>query len=204
MYSKKSFAINTLSCNEGSMRLRPEWLWKARRWKKFLSWWVSTILKSFLVSSPFCHCTLPHFSRPMLRLHKTVPKNSFLISIIPSLHRLLEVDDHDEEKSTQLFWHWVSDWRIIFWLNISPLSFSNGKVLVEELPGLRLYGFALDFDRLAKASTFVFQRKIFELHLGGFLLVLVVLLVVAQVRDQLIQAMRNSDPRVRIPISTPF
>ena len=43
-----------------------------------------------------------------------------------------------------------------------------------------------------------FQRKIFELHLRGFLLVVVVLLVVAQVRDQLIQAMRNSDQRVRI------
>ena len=34
-------------------------------------------------------------------------------------------------------------------------------------------------------------------HFRGFLLVVVVLLV-AQVRDQLFQAMRNSDPRVRI------
>ena len=43
-----------------------------------------------------------------------------------------------------------------------------------------------------------FQRKIVELHLRGFLLVVVVLLVDVQFRDQLIQAMRNSDPRVRI------
>ena len=42
-----------------------------------------------------------------------------------------------------------------------------------------------------------FQRKFFGLHLRGFLLV-VVILFVAQVRDQLIQSMRNSDPRVRI------
>ena len=30
-YSKKLFGINTLSCNEGSMGLRPEWPWRARR-----------------------------------------------------------------------------------------------------------------------------------------------------------------------------
>ena len=44
----------------------------------------------------------------------------------------------------------------------------------------RLCGFALVFDRLAKARAFDF-----ELHLRGFLLVVVVLLVVAQFRDQL-------------------
>ena len=42
-----------------------------------------------------------------------------------------------------------------------------------------------------------FQRKFFRLRLRGFLLVVVVLFV-DQVRDKLIQAMRNSDPRVRI------
>ena len=31
MYAKKLFGINTLSCNEGSMGLRPEWPWRARR-----------------------------------------------------------------------------------------------------------------------------------------------------------------------------
>ena len=36
------------------------------------------------------------------------------------------------------------------------------------------------------------------LHLGCFLLVVVVVLVVAQVRDQIIQDMSISDPRVRI------
>ena len=78
------------------------------------------------------------------------------------------------------------------------------------LAGVRLCGFALAFDRLAKARAFDFQRKIVGLHLGGFLLVDVVLLV-DQIRDQLIESKRNSDPRVRIvfvyrliPISTPY
>ena len=54
-------------------------------------------------------------------------------------------------------------------------------------------------DAQPRKSKYIrFQRKVFELHLRCFLLVVVVLLVVAQVRDQLIQAMRNSDPRVRI------
>ena len=51
-------------------------------------------------------------------------------------------------------------------------------------------------DRLAKSKYIRFQRKFFELHHRGFLLVVVVLLF-AQIRDQLVQVMRNSDP-VRI------
>ena len=47
------------------------------------------------------------------------------------------------------------------------------------------------------------STQIFELHLRGFLLVVVVLLA-AQVRDQLVQAMRNSDPRVRIVLVYSF
>ena len=68
---------------------------------------------------------------------------------------------------------------------------------MDELARVRLCGFALSF-KSRKSKCIHFQRKIVELHLGGFLLVVVVLLIIAQVRDQLIQAMRNSDPRVRI------
>ena len=85
-----------------------------------------------------------------------------------------------------------------------------GAVLVDEQARVCLCGFVQAFDRLAKGKCIRFQRKIFDLHLRGFLLVVVVLLV-AQVRDQLSQAMRNSDPRVRmvfvtdsILISTPY
>ena len=73
-----------------------------------------------------------------------------------------------------------------------------GTVLVDEQARVRLRGFALAFDRLAEGKYIRFQRHVFELHFRGFLLVVVVVLAVAQVRDQLIQAMRNSDPRVRI------
>ena len=93
----------------------------------------------------------------------------------------------------------MSDGRISFWLNISPNSSQIGTVLVDQQAEVRLRGFVLAFDRLAKASTFVFNGKFFELHLRDLLLVVVVLLV-AQVRDQLIQAMRNSDPRLCLKI----
>ena len=44
---------------------------------------------------------------------------------------------------------------------LSPI----GMVLVDELAESRLCGFALAFDRLAKARAFDLQRKVFELHL---------------------------------------
>ena len=34
-----------------------------------------------------------------------------------------------------------------------------GKDLVDELAGLRLFGFALAFDRLAKARAFVYNEQ---------------------------------------------
>ena len=101
------------------------------------------------------------------------------------------------KKSTQLFWHWESNWRIIFWLNISPLSFPDGYSFCRWAGRSTSLWFCLSLWSGRKSKYIRFQRKIFELHLRGFLLVVVVLLV-AQFRDQLIQAMRNSDPRVRI------
>ena len=68
---------------------------------------------------------------------------------------------------------------------------------MDEQAEVPLRGFPLAFDRLAKVSTFVFNENFFEVNLRGLLLVVVVLFV-DQFRDQLIQAMRNSDPRVRI------
>ena len=65
-----------------------------------------------------------------------------------------------------------------------------GTVLEDEQTVEGLLGFALALDRLANANTSVFVVR-------GLLLVVVVLFV-AQVRDQLVQAVRNSDPRVRI------
>ena len=57
-------------------------------------------------------------------------------------------------------------------------------------------GLALAFDRLAKAHAFNFKAYSSNCTFWGLLLVVVVLFV-AQVCDQLVQSMRNSDPRVR-------
>ena len=102
------------------------------------------------------------------------------------------------KKSTQSFWHWVSDRRIIFWLNISPSSFTDRYSSCRWAGRSTSSWFCFSLWSARKSKYIRFQRKIVQLHLGGFLLVVLVLLVVAQVCDQLVQAMRNSDPRVRI------
>ena len=101
------------------------------------------------------------------------------------------------KKTTQLFWHWVSDGRIILWFNIGPSSFSHGYSCCGWAGRNTSLWFCFSLWSARKSKYIRFQRTIFELHLRGFLLVVVVLLV-AQVFDQLFQAMRNSDPRVRI------
>ena len=99
------------------------------------------------------------------------------------------------KKSTQLFWHWIIDEGIILWFNIGPSSFPNGYSLCEWAGRSTSLWFCFSLWSTRKSKYIRLQRNIFELHLRGFLLVVVVLLV-DQVRDQLIQAMRNSDPRV--------
>ena len=112
-----------------------------------------------------------------------------LISRIQSLHLLLEVDHHDEEE-----------YSVVMTLGkrLANNLLAQHQVLVDELARVRIRGFAFAFDRLTKSKYIRFQRKILELHLGGFLLVFVVVLVVTQVYNQLILSMRNSNPRVRI------
>ena len=163
---------------------------------KNFSWRISTILKSFLVSSSSCHAALPLFIRPMLRIHNMVLKIIFFISRIQSLHHLLEVDYHDEE-----------DWSVsstlksrerIFWsFNISPSSFPDRYSFCGWAGRGASLWFYFGLWSARKSKCIRLQRKLFEQNFRGFLLVVVVLLVV-QIRDQLIQAMRNSDPRVRI------
>ena len=58
-------------------------------------------------------------------------------------------------------------------ISVQDLSMT-GLVLVDEQARVRLRGFALAFDRLAKASTFVFNAKS---YFRGFLLVVVLVLV---------------------------
>ena len=115
--------------------------------KNFLSWWITTILKSFLDSSASCHSTLPLFIWPMSRMHKIVPKILPFLSRIQSLHHLLEVDHHDE-----------SDMRISSWL-----SKGKGKGKDVQGEGKGKDGKNESFKK-AKSDT---QRKCFYCNKSG-------------------------------------
>ena len=101
------------------------------------------------------------------------------------------------KNSTQSFWHWVSDMRISSWLYVSPRSFTDRYSSCGWWSRSTSSWFCFSLWSARKSKYICLQRKFFELHLRGLLLVVVVLFV-AQVRDLLIQSMRNSDPRVRI------
>ena len=80
MYSKKSFGIDTLSCNEWSMRLRR---------------YNIEIFSCFLRLLPFDSST---FHQTNVESTQIRFEDNPLISRIQSLHLLLEVDHHDEEE----------------------------------------------------------------------------------------------------------
>ena len=97
---------------------------KSSEVKNFLSSWINKILKAFLVSSVFCHCTLPLFIRSMLRLLKFVSKTIFLS---PEFSRSIFFSWKltMTKKSSQSFWHWESESRTSSWLNIRPKSLTD-------------------------------------------------------------------------------
>ena len=100
------------------------------------------------------------------------------------------------KKSAQLLRHSIIDGRF-FCGSISVQVLSQWvQFLWMSWQEYVFVGFVLAFDRLAKASTFVFNAQssncISEVSCSLSSWSLVV-----QVRDQLVQAMRNSDPRVR-------
>ena len=78
--------FSTLSCNEGSIRLRPEWPWRARRYRiapeESVQYW-----NLFLFPLPPA-MLLPLVVRPMMTIHKMILK---IIFYSP------ELDYHDEE-----------------------------------------------------------------------------------------------------------
>ena len=134
-------------------------------------------MKSFLVSSAFCHCCSSTFHQTNVENTQNRSEDDLLISRIQSLHLLLEVDDHDEEEYTVVLTLGKRYANSLLAQYQSKFFFLMGTVVADEQAGVRLRGFALAFDLLAKASTFDFQRKIFELHFRGFLLVVVVFFV---------------------------
>ena len=97
------------------------------------------------------------------------------------------------KKIDQFLGHWIIGERILLWFNVSPSSLTIGIVLVDKLAESRLCGFALAFDRHAKSLAFNFNAYSSNC-ISEVSCLFVVLVVVVQVRDQFIQAMRNSDP----------
>ena len=168
---------------------------KSSEVKNFLSWQISTTLKYFLVASASLHFALPHFIRPMLGVLKIVPK---IIFQSPEFNRTIFFSRLlTMTKKSQSFCHWVSEIRLSSWLNVSPNSLTNRYSSCSWASRGRSSWFCFSLWSAWKSKYIRFQCKFFRLRLRGLLLVVVVLFV-AQIRDQLIQSMTNSDPRVRI------
>ena len=107
------------------------------------------IFSCFLRLLPLCSST---FHQTNVEIAQNGSEDNLLISRIQSLHHLLEVDYHDEEE-----WSGAStlDSR---WANNLVVQYRS-KFFPQWVQFLwmgwqkRLCGFALAFDRLAKAST---------------------------------------------------
>ena len=154
MYSKKLFGINTLSCNVGSVGLRPEWPWRARRWRiscpdGSVQYWNLFLLPAtpaillFHMSSDQCREFSNSYRRSTFNLQN---------STAPSSSR------SNSSCRRRVFSLFATGYA---WSNWAPGSIlihvlsRIGTVLEDEQVVEDLLGFALAFDRLANAS---FQR----------------------------------------------
>ena len=99
MCLKKLSGTKTLSWNEGSTRLRPEWPWRARRKKNFRpKHQCNTKIFSCFLLLLLLPCCSSTFHQTNIENSQIRSEENLLISRIHSLHQLLEVDDHDEEE----------------------------------------------------------------------------------------------------------
>ena len=158
MHSKKLFGINTLSWNEKPTRLRPEWPWRARRYR--ISCLDGSVQYWYRFLFP---ATLPCFSSICRQTNDdnagNISEDNLLISRIQSLHHLLEVDHHDEEEwsvASTLDNRWANNLVV---QNRSKFFPQWVQFLWMSWQKKRLCGFALAFDRLPKANTFDFNGQ---------------------------------------------
>ena len=114
------------------------------------------IFSCFLRLLPFYSST---FHQTNVEIAEIRSEDNLSISRIQSIHCLLEVDYHDEED-----WS-VSSTLDNLWANYLVVQYRSkflpqkSKVFVDELAEIRLCGFALAFDRLAKARAFDFNAQ---------------------------------------------
>ena len=85
-----------------------------------------------------------------------ISQDCLWFSRIQSPHHCLEVD-YMTKMIDQFLRHWKVGGRIILWFNTGPSSVPKGTVF--ELTEVRLCGFALAFNRLARANTFVLNAN---------------------------------------------
>ena len=159
MYSKKLFGINTLSWRVGSMGFPPEWPWRVGWVKNFLSWWISTILKSFLVASRLLSSCSSTFHQTNIESAQMCSEDHLSVSRIRSHHLLLEAFLRAEEECSVFLRLGTLD-QIELLVQYQSIFFHGiGTALVDEQVEVGLLGFALSFERLAFSNTSVFNAN---------------------------------------------
>ena len=161
---------------------------KSSEVKNFLFWWINTMLNLFQVSSSFLYVFFFHFSSDQRGQYgKRFWRLSLMLhnSIALSLSR----NSLPWQKMNQFLQHFIiGDW-MFSWFNIGPKSFSKRKSSCGWTGRNSSLWFCSGLWSACKITRIQFERIFFELHFWGFLL------VVVQIRDQLVEAMRNSYPR---------
>ena len=99
-------------------------------------------------------------------------------------------------KKNQLRRYFIIVERIFPWFNIRPRSFPNRNCSWRTASKFSSLWFCFGLWSASKILRIQFQPIFFELNFWVFLL------VVVQIRDQFVEAMRNSDPRVSL-VSAP-
>ena len=191
MYWKKLLGITTLSCNEGSIRLRPECPWKARRytivpeesvqyWYLFLSPPPPAKHTLHLLSDQWGECG-DRFWRFSLILPKwTAPNSSRCIFLwmTKKIHYLLR--------------YFIIGERIFPWFKISPSPPPNRNYSWWRAGRFSSLWFCFCLWSACKIFRIQFQRIFFELNFWNFCPNIV------QIHHKPIWSMRNSDPGVSI------
>ena len=160
------------------MRLRPEWPWRARRYKiipdESTQYWYL-----FLLSPPpamlFFHLSSDqwgqcgkYFWRSSLILQNSIALSSSLC-ILACWRRWINFFDTS-----------LSEIEYSSWFNIGPNSFSNWYCSCGTARMFSSLWFCFGLWSACKILRIQFQRIFFELHFWGFLL------VVVQIRDQFV------------------
>ena len=187
---KKPSRIMTLSCDEASIRLRPEWPWRAQRYR-IVTEESEQYWNLFFCPPPpamlFFHFSSDHW----WQYKKWFWRWSFILqnSIAPSLSRgrlpwrRRWINFFDSGWSESECFPGSTSVQVLF-----PIR----KVLVDELAeSSRFCGFALAFDRLAKSPAFNFNSYspncISEVSCS----------LLFKFVTNLFKPWKNSDPRVR-------